>query len=45
VFVGETVRYQEIVHYVAPPESDLERMLEGIRIFLNRTQGQSPVTL
>jgi hypothetical protein len=26
-----------------PPESDLERMLEGIRIFLNRTQGQSPV--
>lgn len=42
-FVGETIRYQEIVHYVAPPESDLERMLEGIRIFLNRTQGQSPV--
>ena len=43
VFVGETVRYQEIVHYVAPPEGDLERMLEGIRVFLNRTQGQSPV--
>ena len=43
VFVGETVRYQEIVHYVAPPESDLEQMLEGIRVFLNRTQGQSPV--
>lgn len=43
VFVGETVRYQEIVHYVAPPESDLERMLEGIRVFLSRTRGQSPV--
>jgi hypothetical protein len=43
VFVGETVRYQELVHYVAPPEMDLEQMLEGIRVFLNRTQGQSPV--
>ncbi|KAF2392228.1 Fic family protein [Pseudomonas frederiksbergensis] len=43
VFVGETVRYQGIVHYVAPPEADLERMLEGIRVFLNRTKGQSPV--
>jgi Fic family protein len=43
VFVGETVRYQEIVHYVAPPETDLEFMLEGIRVFLQRTKGQSPV--
>ncbi|VVO09963.1 hypothetical protein PS691_03319 [Pseudomonas fluorescens] len=43
VFVGETMRYQEIVHYVAPPENDLERMLDGIRVFLNRTKGQSPV--
>ncbi|MFW9079096.1 Fic family protein [Pseudomonas sp. P2757] len=43
VFVGETVRYQELVHYVAPPEADLEQMLEGIRVFLSRTQGQSPV--
>jgi hypothetical protein len=43
VFVGETVRLQEVVHYVAPPESNLADMLEGLRIFLDRTQGQSAV--
>jgi hypothetical protein len=43
VFVGETVMYQEVVHYVAPPVSDLQDMLEGLQTFLNRTQGQSPV--
>ncbi len=43
VFVGETVRYQEVVHYVAPPVSDLQDMLDGLQTFLNRTQGQSPV--
>lgn len=43
VFVGETVRLQEVVHYVAPPDTDLQDMLEGLRIFLDRTQGQSPV--
>lgn len=43
VFVGETVRYQEVVHYVAPPDSDLRDMLEGLRVFLDRTQGQSSV--
>lgn len=43
VFVGETVRYQEVVHYVAPPADDLPKMLEGLRVFLARTQGQSPV--
>lgn len=43
VFVGETVRYQEVVHYVAPPAEDVVAMLEGLRVFLERTQGQSPV--
>lgn len=43
VFVGETVRYHEVVHYVAPPEGDLSLMLEGVQVFLARTQGQSPV--
>ncbi|QAA92432.1 Fic family protein [Pollutimonas thiosulfatoxidans] len=43
VFVGETVRYQDVVHYVAPPADDIATMLEGLRVFLDRTQGQSPV--
>lgn len=43
VFVGEIVRFQEVVHYVAPPEEDLEPMLHGVRVFLERTEGQSPV--
>jgi hypothetical protein len=43
VFVGETVHYQEVVHYMAPVASDVPEMLEALRIFLERTQGQSPV--
>jgi len=43
VFVGETVHYQDVVHYVAPPADDVAAMLEGLRVFLERTQGQSPV--
>lgn len=43
VFVGETLRYQEIVHYIAPPEDELGPMLDGLRTFLERTKGQSPV--
>lgn len=43
VFVGETVRYQEVVHYVAPPAEDLQNMLEGLQTFVDRTQGQSSV--
>ena len=30
VFVGEVVRYREIVHYVAPPPEDLADMLAGL---------------
>jgi Fic family protein len=43
VFVGEIARYQEVVHYVAPPPEDLTTMLEGLVTFLERTEGQSPV--
>lgn len=43
VFVGETVRFQEVVHYVAPPDQDLLDMLGGLQTFLDRTLGQSPV--
>lgn len=43
VFVGEIVRHQEVVHYVAPPAADIAAMLEGLRVFLERTQGQSAV--
>lgn len=42
VFVGEMVRYQEVVHYVAPPADDVAAMLEGLRTFLEKTRGQSP---
>lgn len=43
VFVGEQVRGEELVHYVAPPAQDLALMLEGLRVFIQRTDGQSPV--
>jgi hypothetical protein len=43
VFVGETVRFQEKLHYVAPPVEDLQPMLDGLKVFLERTQGQSAV--
>ena len=43
VFVGEVVRYQDIVHYIAPAPEDLAAMLSGLQAFFDRTQGQSPV--
>ena len=43
VFVGEVVRYQEIVHYIAPPPEDIGAMLDGLVTFLKRTEGQSSV--
>lgn len=43
VFVGEQARYQEVVHYVAPPSADIQAMLHGLTVFWQRTQGQSAV--
>src|SRR5699024_2801740 len=34
VFVGETQYYQELVHYIAPPPDQLDKMLHGLRVFL-----------
>jgi len=43
VFVGQTVRYEETIHYVAPPCEDLPAMLNGLTAFLIETAGQSAV--
>jgi ribosomal protein L14E/L6E/L27E len=43
VFVGEVVRFQEVVHYVAPPADALDRMLNGLEVFWTRTQEQPAV--
>lgn len=43
VFVGESVRFSEVIHYVAPVQEDVADMMEGLRVFLARTHGQSPV--
>ncbi|WP_372053865.1 Fic family protein [Tistrella mobilis] len=43
VFIGETSRYENLVYYVAPPAEDLAPMLAGLRSFLMKTTGQSPV--
>jgi len=43
VFVGQTVRYEELVHYIAPPPEDLSAMLEGLRVCLDRILGQSTI--
>lgn len=43
VFVGEYAHYQEVVHYIAPPADSIGDMLEGLLVFLERTQGQSAV--
>ncbi len=43
VFIGQVLHYREVVHYVAPPASDIERMLQGLNVFLKRTEGLSPI--
>jgi hypothetical protein len=42
VFIGQSSRGQEIVHYVAPPAGDAPAMLTGLGVFMRRTAGQSP---
>ncbi|WP_150538603.1 Fic family protein [Actinobacillus vicugnae] len=43
VFVGQTYRFKEIVHYIAPPFDTLEQKLSGILQFWQKTAGQSPI--
>ncbi|MGJ7497235.1 Fic family protein [Variovorax sp. RT4R15] len=42
IFVGQTIRYENVVHYVAPDWVDVPAMLEGLRAFVERTKGASP---
>jgi hypothetical protein len=41
VFVGQTAREENVVHYVAPDWRDVGSMLEGLRAFMDRTAGAS----
>ncbi|MDP3519513.1 MAG: Fic family protein [Hydrogenophaga sp.] len=41
VFVGEMVRYENVVHYVAPDWPDVGPMLQGLQTFVSRTRGAS----
>jgi hypothetical protein len=43
IFVGQVARFQQIVHYVAPPDSMLASMLTGLRACDVRTQGSNPL--
>lgn len=44
VFIGSgTQEYGTYIHYVAPPASELEPMLEGLREFLSKTRGENPM--
>lgn len=43
VFVGERVRNEEVIHYVAPPFEDVPGMLEGLAAYLQKTATHSPV--
>jgi hypothetical protein len=43
VFVGEVIRYQEVIHYLAPPAAEMPGMLAGLAAFLDRTQDQAPM--
>ena len=42
IFVGQTIRYENVIHYIAPDWVDVAPMLEGLRFFVERTKGASP---
>ncbi|WP_227523059.1 Fic family protein [Moraxella osloensis] len=43
VFVGQTHRFQEILHYIAPPHLMLTNKLAGLQAFWEKTIGQSSI--
>jgi Fic/DOC family len=43
VFVGQSLNFQNVVHYIAPPSEEVQAMLEGLACFFERTAGQSAV--
>jgi len=45
VFIGETGRFGEVVHYVAPHWDDVPAMLEGLREFATATEGGWPAII
>lgn len=43
VFVGSTIRFQNVVHYIAPPFETLQDKLKGTTLFWQKTEGQSAI--
>lgn len=43
VFVGQSSLHGQVVHYIAPPPTAVEDMLQGLRDFEQRTRGQDTV--
>lgn len=43
VFVGQTVHFDEVVHYIAPPHQTLIAKLKGLQQFWQKTEGQSSI--
>lgn len=43
VFVGSTIRFQNVVHYIAPPFDTLADKLKGVTLFWEKTEGQSAI--
>jgi hypothetical protein len=43
VFVGQSSFHGQVVHYIAPPPSVVQDMLQGLRDFEQRTRGQNTV--
>nr|WP_278875151.1 Fic family protein [Variovorax paradoxus] len=43
VYVGQTVRYENVVHYFAPPWEAVPRMVDALSQFLIRTEGAPSV--
>ncbi|OOF49737.1 cell filamentation protein Fic [Rodentibacter trehalosifermentans] len=43
VFVGSTIRFQNVVHYIAPPFTSLSEKLQGVTLFWEKTEGQSAI--
>ncbi len=43
IFVGQTVRMQEVIHYIAPGHEDLPRLMSGLSAAAERTKGTNPI--
>ncbi|CAN5445132.1 Fic family protein [soil metagenome] len=43
IFVGQTVRFRDVVHYVAPAPEDVPEMMNGLSTMMVRTVGSDPL--